>query len=113
MHKKEENLYEGMYVVAANISDEMRKSVIEKIKNGIEENGGEILKEHDMGRRRLAYEIDRHKEGYYILLYFKALPTIVNTLWKEYHITENLLRYITLRTDEVLETLEFKQFQEV
>lgn len=113
MHKEQENLYEGMYVIAANVSDEMRKSVIEKIKAGIEENGGEIVKEHDMGRRRLAYEIDRHKEGYYLLLYFKAVPSIISNLWKEYHITENLLRYMTLKADEVLESLEFKEYQEV
>ncbi len=113
MSKEQENLYEGIYVIAANVSDDMRKSLVEKIKTGIESNGGEIVKEHDMGRRRLAYEINKHREGHYLLLYFKALPSLVAELWSEYQITENLLRYMTLRADEVMEKIEFKALQEI
>lgn len=110
--EKDRHLYEGMYVIRASLSEDARHKVIEKIKERITQAGGEILKEHDMGRKRLAYEINRNKEGYYVLLYFMLPPSAVEGLWQEYHINEDLLRFITLRTDKVLEKLEFKALAE-
>jgi len=108
MRQPQENLYEGMYVIAANLSEDIKKHVIERIKASIEDNGGEIVKEHEIGRKRLAYEIEKHKEGYYLLLYFKALPGVITSLWKDYHLMGELLRFMTVRVDEVKEKLEYK-----
>lgn len=110
--QKHENLYEGMYVLNAHISDDSRNSAFEKIKNGIINRGGEIVKIHDQGRRRLAYEISRQKEGYYYLLYFRLPTDCVKDLWQEYHLNDTLLRFVTLRTDKVLDELKFKQLPE-
>lgn len=106
------HLYEGMYVIRANISEDARHKVLEKIKEGITQAGGEILKEHELGRKRLAYEINRQREGFYFLLYFTMPPVAVEGLWQSYHINEDLLRFITLRTEKVLEKLEFKALAE-
>ncbi|MDB2613628.1 30S ribosomal protein S6 [Chlamydiales bacterium] len=105
-------LYEGMYVIKANISDEAKKGLEDQLKTLITSRGGEIKKEHDMGRRRLSYEINKHKEGNYFLLYFNLAPSGIKDLWKEYHLMEDLLRFVTLRTEEVLEKLEFKSLAE-
>lgn len=105
-------LYEGMYVLNAHISDDSRNHAFEKIKNGVINRGGEIVKIHDQGRRRLAYEIDRQKEGYYYLVYFRLPTKDVSDLWQEYHLNENLIRFVTLRTDKVLEEVKFKQLPE-
>jgi len=58
-----QNLYEGMYVISATLSDDARNKALDKIQVGITGRGGEIVKIHDQGRRRLAYEIDGHREG--------------------------------------------------
>lgn len=113
MNQKNDNLYEGMYVVRATLSEDARQKALEKIQSGITHHGGEIVKIHDQGRRRLAYEIDGHREGYYYLLYFKVRPSAIAELWHEYHLNEDLVRFITLRTDKVLEKIEFKSIEQV
>jgi|SRR5579872_2257933 len=108
--KKEQRkgLYEGMYILSATLSDESRKKAFEKITDGIAQKGGEIHKVHEQGRRKLAYEIDGKREGYYYVLYFTAPTQSVIELWKEYHLHEDLIRFMTMRTEKVLETLDFK-----
>ena len=110
--QKEQNLYEGMYIVSSTLSDDARQKAFDKIQKGITDKGGTIKKIHDQGRRRLAYEIGGHREGYYYLVYFEVAPEAVTELWKEYHLNEDLVRFITLRTDKVREKIEFKVLAE-
>lgn len=105
------NLYEGMYIISATLSEEARSKALDKVTDGITAAGGEILKVHDQGRKRLTYEIEGHKEGHYFVLYFDLPGTEINKLWREYHLNEDLLRFITLRTDEVMEKIEFKSLE--
>lgn len=112
MKQARQNLYEGMYVISATLSDDARKKALEKIQNGITGHGGEILKVHDQGRKRLAYEIDGHREGYYYVIYFNSKPDAISELWQEYHLNEDLIRFITLRTEKVMEKIEFKSLEE-
>jgi small subunit ribosomal protein S6 len=112
MSRNQPNLYEGMYVISATLSEEARHKALEKIQTGITKRGGEILKLHEQGRRKLAYQIDNHREGYYYLIYFEVQPSAVSELWQEYHLHEDLIRFITLRTDAVMEKIEFKPLVE-
>lgn len=112
MKKETKNLYEGMYILSATLSDDARNKILEKIQKGITSRGGEINKIHERGRSRLAYDIDRQREGHYYLIYFSVKPAAITELWHEYHLTEGLLRFITLRTDEVMEKIEFKTLVE-
>ena len=64
-----------------------------------------------MGRKKLAYEINRKKEGYYFLIYFKVLASAIDELWKEYYLHEDLMRFITVQADEVKENLDFKSLE--
>lgn len=112
MSQEKPNLYEGMYVISATLSDDQRQKIVDRIRADIETSGGEIVKVHDQGRKRLAYEIDGQKEGYYLLMYFNCLPSVIARLWREYHLIEGLLRFMTLRTDEVMEKIEFKPLVE-
>lgn len=110
--EKKPHLYEGMYIISVKLSDDARKQVLEKIQREITDKGGEILKIHDQGRRRLAYEINKHREGYYYLIYFNAPSSAISELWNEYHLNEDLVRFITLRTEKVMEKIEFKPIEE-
>ncbi len=112
MTQLKRNLYEGMYIVSATLSEDARKKSLDRITKGITERGGEITKIHDMERKRLAYEIDGHKEGYYFLIYFELPPSCMTDLWQDYHLNEDLLRFLTFRTDEVMEELSFKPLVE-
>lgn len=109
---EQQNLYEGMYIISSTLSDDARQKAFDKIQKGITERGGAILKVHDQGRRRLAYDIDGHREGHYYLVYFEVAPEAISELWKEYHLNEDLVRFITLRTDKVRDKIEFKVLAE-
>jgi small subunit ribosomal protein S6 len=106
------NLYEGMYIISSTLSDEARQKSLDRIQASITQRGGEVLKIHDRGRSRLAYEIDGHKEGHYFVLYFDLPPSEVNDLWSDYHLNEDLVRFMTTRTEQVMDTIEFKVMTE-
>lgn len=108
MKKTRSELYEGMYILSSTLSEDSRKKALDKILDGITEKGGKIEKIHDQGRKKLCYEIKGKREGHYYLLYFTLPTQAVTDLWKEYHLHEDLIRFSTMRTDAVLETLEFK-----
>ena len=108
MKKTRKELYEGMYILSATLSDESRKKAFDKITEGIVQNGGEIHKIHEQGRRKLAYEIDGKREGFYYVLFFTAPTSSLADLWKDYQLHEDLIRFMTKRAESVQETLEFK-----
>lgn len=112
MSQQKQNLYEGMYVISATLSDDARNKALQKIQTGITQRDGEIIKIHDQGRRRLAYEIDGHREGHYYIVYFNLRTSGIAELWQEYHLNEDLIRFITLRTDKVMDKIEFKPLEE-
>ena len=107
MTKKQ--LYEGMYILRSTLSEGARAKALEKIEEGIRASGGEIHKTHEQGRRKLAYTIRGAKEGHYDLLYFTTSSSALETLWKDYHLNEDLLRFMTLRADEVKEEVKFQE----
>src|SRR5579872_2070388 len=101
MNKKERKaLYEGMYILSATLSDDSRKKAFDKITDGITEKGGEIVKIHEQGRKKLAYEIDGKREGYYFVLYFTVSTKEINELWKEYHLHEDFFLNMTTSTEK-------------
>lgn len=108
MKKQNKGLYEGMYILSATLSDESRKKAFDKITEGIAQKGGEIHKIHEQGRRRLAYEIEGKREGFYYVLYFTVPTSAVVELWKDYQLHEDLIRFMTMRVDAVQDTLAFK-----
>lgn len=108
MAKQREQLYEGMYILSASLSDDARQKALEKITSGITSRAGEIRKMFDQGRRKLAYEINGRREGYYFILYFSAPTKTLKEMWKEYHLNEDLVRFMTVRTPVVPEKIEFK-----
>lgn len=113
MKKENRRLYEGMYIISATLSEEARKKALERITSEIEEKGGEINKIHDLGRKRLAYEIEKKREGHYFLIYFTVATSAIDALWKEYKLHEDLIRFITLTADSVKETLEYPKIKQI
>lgn len=106
--KLRKHLYEGMYILNATLSDEAVKKALGRISSAIEEKGGEIHKVHDQGRKKLQYPIEGHRQGYYFILYFSVPSLTLSEMWREYHLNEDLLRFMTLRTEEVVEEIKFE-----
>jgi small subunit ribosomal protein S6 len=97
-----------MYILSATLSDDARQKALEKVSQGISSRNGEVHKVFDQGRKKLAYEINGRREGYYYLLYFSIPTGHMNEIWREYHLNEDLIRFLTLRAENVPEKIEFK-----
>jgi len=111
MSQIEKNLYEGMYIISSSLNDDARNKALEKVLEGITSRGGEIVKNHDFGRRRLAYEIAGHREGHYFVVYFEVTPTAITEMRGEYRLMEDLVRYMITNPAEVMEKIEFKSLE--
>ncbi len=85
--------YEVMYILRPDLEQEAVQAVVEKFQ-GIISNGGEITKHDLMGKRRLAYEIKKHRDGFYVLVNFTATPEVVKELDRVFRITDEVIRYM-------------------
>lgn len=95
MHK-----YELMYIVRPDVDEDTLKATREKVAGVITGNGGEIVKSDDMGKRRLAYLIDKYREGVYTVVNFNAAATMVAELERVINIDENIIRHMVVNMDE-------------
>jgi len=93
------NKYELCVVVNAKIEEEERVSTIEKVKELIERFGGTITNVDDWGRKRLAYEIMKMREGYYNFIRFDADSTAPVEIESRIRIMDNVIRYLCVRQD--------------
>ena len=85
--------YEVMYIVRPDVEEQAVQAAVEKFQ-GIINNGGEVTKQDIMGKRRLAYEIKKYREGFYVLVHFNATPEVVAELLRVMKITDEVLRYL-------------------
>lgn len=91
--------YEVMYIINPNLGEEGIAALVEKFKALIEQNGT-IVEMEEMGKRKLAYDINYISEGYYVLVKFDSEPAFPAELDRVFGITEGILRsLITLRAE--------------
>ena len=92
------NKYESIIIVNPNVDEEGIKALEEKFTGLINENG-KVESVERMGKRTLAYEISKCKEGTYILFNFEAKPELVAELERNYRITDSILKFITVKKE--------------
>ena len=93
------NKYELVLVVNAKIEDEARATVVDKAKAYVERFGGTVTEVEDWGKRKLAYEIQHMKEGFYYFIQFEADAACPAEVERRVRIMENVLRYLVVRKD--------------
>ncbi len=93
------NKYELAVVVTTKIDDEARAAVIERVKDLITRFGGTVTNVDDWGKRRLAYEIQKMKEGFYYFITFESNSDCPNEVEQRIRIMENVIRYLCIRQD--------------
>jgi len=91
--------YETIFVLRPNLEEDKRNEVIEKFKSIIASNG-EVGNVDEWGTRKLAYEIEKLKEGYYVLINFKANTDLPKELERNYKISDEVIRYLVVNLDE-------------
>ena len=91
--------YELMLVLRPDVADDKSQAIVDRTTRGIVASGGQIVKVAPWGRRRLAYPIDRHREGSYQIILFEAPPDAITELEHTLLITEEVLRHLVTRVD--------------
>ena len=93
------NKYELAVVLSAKIEDDERAQVIEKVKALVERFGGQISDVDEWGKKRLAYEIQKMKEGFYYFIHFESDSVCPNEVEAHIRIMEPVIRYLCVRQD--------------
>ena len=91
--------YELMLVFSPDAPDDRVSAIIDRTTRQITADGGQIVKVAPWGRRRLAYAIDRHREGAYHIVVFEAPTTAIAELERALLITEEVIRHLVIRQD--------------
>ncbi|MFD0621398.1 30S ribosomal protein S6 [Paenibacillus sp. GCM10027629] len=86
--------YEVMYIIRTDIEQEVVQAAVEKFQGIISNGGGEITKHDVLGKRRLAYEIKKFRDGHYVLVNFTAEPAVVAELERVMKISDEVIRYL-------------------
>ena len=89
--------YELAVVVSAKLEDDERAKVVDKAKALIERFGGQITNVDELGKKRLAYEIQKMKEGYY---YFEAETSAPAEIESRIRIMDGVIRYLCVKQNE-------------
>ena len=93
------NKYELALVVSAKVEDDVRTATVEKAKEYIARYGGVVTEVEDWGKKRLAYEIQHMREGFYYFIQFDAEADCPAEVEKHVRIMENVIRYLCVRKD--------------
>ncbi|GAA2978937.1 30S ribosomal protein S6 [Finegoldia magna] len=93
------NKYELVLIFKPELSEEDRNTVFSRIQQVIDENG-KLEEVHDWGKRKLAYEINYIKEGYYYIVNFDLYPQFVKEIERRCRLFDQIIRYMVVRVDE-------------
>jgi small subunit ribosomal protein S6 len=93
-------LYEVMFIVRPDVEDEEADKLIESFGNTVKTGGGVVKSAEKLGRRKLAYQVRKFNDGNFILLTVEADGAVVLELERRLRVTEQVIKFITVRMDE-------------
>ena len=99
-------IYEELFIIKPDTPEEEADQYVEQLQTQLTAAGATIDKVEKWGKRRLAYRIDKYREGSYVLLQFTGDATLVKELERRLRVADMVLKFITVRIDEVLKRLE-------
>ncbi len=91
------NYYEKVMIIDPNTDDAVVEETVGKIKDSIIKQGGEILKTENWGRRKLAYELNKHQKGNYVFLLFKAPSATISELERLCKVLDPVIKFMVLK----------------
>ena len=92
------NKYESVIIINPNLEEESVKNLIKKFSDLINTDGT-VASVEEMGKRKLAYEIKKQQEGFYIVFKFEAKPELISELERNYRITDEVMKFIVIKEE--------------
>ncbi len=99
-------IYENLFIVKPDATEEEIDHLIEQMSKNITATGGTVDKVEKWGKRRLAYRVEKQREGYYILLTFTADSQAVREFERRMRVQDSVIKFLTVRIDETLKRIE-------
>jgi small subunit ribosomal protein S6 len=93
--------YENIFIARQDISTAQVETLTDTFANLVAENGGKVEKREYWGLRNLSYRMKKNRKGHYVLFNLEAPPAAVSELERNMRINEDVLRYLTIRVDEL------------
>lgn len=93
------NKYETIFIINSSVEEKGIKDLIQKFSDLIN-NDGKVESVEELGKKKLAYEIKKNTEGFYVLINFEANPDSIKELERIYRITDEVIKFIVVRKDE-------------
>ncbi|MDA8086186.1 MAG: 30S ribosomal protein S6 [Nitrospiraceae bacterium] len=94
------NYYENIVILDDTLPEEDLRAAIEKIKGVMQDAGGQIVKTDEWGMRKLAYELNKHKRGFYVLYNLKAPATAIQKLEEFYRIYDPVMKHMVIKLEK-------------
>jgi small subunit ribosomal protein S6 len=92
-------IYETMYILRPDLGEELTDQAINKYQTILRDHGAELLETQHRGKRRLAYEIQKHREGVYVQMNYQAPGTAIAVLERAMRLNEDVIRYLTVKQE--------------
>jgi small subunit ribosomal protein S6 len=99
-------IYEELFIVKPDAPEEEVNAFVETLRTQLTTAGATVDKVDLWGKRRLAYRVDKYREGSYVLFQFTAAPDAVKELERRLRVSDVVLKFLTVRIDETLKRLE-------
>jgi small subunit ribosomal protein S6 len=99
-------IYEELFIVKPDAPEEEVNAFVEQIRGVITNAGGTVDKVDNWGKRRLAYRIDKYREGNYVLFQFSAGAQLVKELERRLRVADIVIKFLTVRIDQTLKRLD-------
>ena len=101
-----DRIYEILFIADPNLGEPEVDALAAQVQGFVEKDGGKLQKMEKWGKKRLAYDVRRHREGYYVLLVVEGTGAMVKEVERRLKVTDGIIRFLTVRVDEELRKAE-------
>ncbi len=99
-------IYEALFIIKPDVPEEELDQRVETLRTQLTAQGATVDKVDKWGKRRLAYKIDKYREGSYVLFQFSGGPEVIKEFERRLRVSDIVLKFLTVRIDETLKRLE-------
>ena len=99
-------VYENLFIIKPDATEEEIDGLVDQMSKNVTSHGGTIDKVEKWGKRKLAYRVEKQREGYYVLMQFTAASSAVREFERRLRVQDAVMKFLTVRIDETLKRLE-------
>jgi small subunit ribosomal protein S6 len=99
-------IYEELFIIKPDAAEEEADQFVEQMRSVVTNTGGTVDKIDKWGKRKLAYRVDKYREGSYVLFQFTAAPEAVKEFERRLRVSDLVIKFLTVRIDQTMKRLD-------